>query len=494
MEIKRTSGWGVSRRAPTCSPIIRRARPLDWANPVRRANLVRRAGMVLLALALLALGAGCASQEPTPTPDFQDQYTPTVSVTGELLPATWAVLSSKAGGTVAEVRVEPGTQVAAGDLLVRLETVDLEIALHVAQQQAAAQRAALEQILQGATDEVIARADRDHAYQVVQAEAALQVKRRQLAQAQAQDPDKDAAVAAARLEQLNRQLAQLRAQDPAPTLASAQIALERAQIALDDTQDEYNKALDRPWEDQAIRDTWADRLEQVQLDYRLAQAQVDGALKAQRAHALSLGVMEAQIVEAETMLAQAQDAKAAHQIALQVLQDEIDAAQAQLELLVQWDNPYRDRATGPEIAQAEALAQAAQWSVAQIEQQIADAELRAPFDATIGAVDVHRGEMISPGQPLVTLGDLGALRVETTDLDEIDVARVAIGQPAAVTFDALPERVFAGRVTRISPMSEPGSGGVHYTAIVELDPGLEGGLDPALRWGMTAFVDIQVDK
>ena len=79
--------------------------------------------------------------------------------------------------------------------------------------------------------------------------------------------------------------------------------------------------------------------------------------------------------------------------------------------------------------------------------------------------------------------------METTDLDEIDVARVAAGQAAAITFDALPERVFAARVTRVSPMAEPGTGGVNFTAVLELEE-----TDPALRWGMTAFVDIEVGE
>jgi multidrug resistance efflux pump len=116
-------------------------------------------------------------------------------------------------------------------------------------------------------------------------------------------------------------------------------------------------------------------------------------------------------------------------------------------------------------------------------------EVRAPFAGTVGAVNVRVGELIASGQPLITLGDLTTLRVETTDLDEIDVARVAVGQQADVTFDALPERVFTGRVVRISPMAEPGTGGVNYTVILELDE-----LDPVIRWGMTAFVDIEVDQ
>ncbi|MBE9472285.1 MAG: HlyD family efflux transporter periplasmic adaptor subunit, partial [Chloroflexi bacterium] len=78
---------------------------------------------------------------------------------------------------------------------------------------------------------------------------------------------------------------------------------------------------------------------------------------------------------------------------------------------------------------------------------------------------------------------------ETTDLDETQVARVADDQQAAITFDALPERVFTGHVTRISPMAKPGAGGVNYTVVIELAE-----TDPAILWGMTAFVDIEVGQ
>jgi len=134
------------------------------------------------------------------------------------------------------------------------------------------------------------------------------------------------------------------------------------------------------------------------------------------------------------------------------------------------------------VAQAQAGLEAA--SVA-----LGRCEVRAPFAGTVGAVSVRMGELITPGQPLVTLGDLATLRVETTDLDEVDVARVALGQRASITFDAIPERVFAGQAVRISPMAEPGAGGVNYTVVVTLDES-----DPAIRWGMTAFVDIEVGK
>jgi HlyD family secretion protein len=445
--------------------------------------------VISLGIVFALVLSGCGEKaEPTVAPSVLEDFSPVVSVTGELVPATWAALSAKVEGRVSGVLVEPGQFVEAGAPLVRLDTTDLGLSLRVAQQEVAAQQAALARLIAGASESSAARADRENAQQIAQAEIALTIKQQQLEQALARDPAQDVAAAQAQVRQVQAQLAQARAQNPAAEVRQAQVEVERAKIALDDAQNEYNKALDRPWEDQGIRDAWAKQLEQMQLNHRAAQAQLDRAASAQRAHALSLDALEAQIASAQARLAQAQEALDAYDATLGVLGDEVEAARLALEYLRAWENPLRDEAMQQDIDQAEARLEQAKWSVAQIEQQIADAELRAPFAGTVGSVDVRAGERVIPGQSLIVIGDLDTLRVETTDLDEIDVVQVELGQEAAVTFDALPDRVLTGIVTRISPMAESGSGGVHYTVVLDLEE-----VAPVLRWGMTAFVDIEVE-
>ncbi|MBN1639897.1 MAG: efflux RND transporter periplasmic adaptor subunit [Anaerolineae bacterium] len=445
----------------------------------------RAIAMVLLAVALTVSGCQSADQ-PTPTPSDVDQYVPVVSATGVLVPAQWAALSHARGGEVLEVLVQPGDRVAADAALVVLGAADLEAALEQAQHEAAAQRALLAQVQAGSPGAVIARADRDNAHQVAQAAIALRMAEAQLAQAEGTDPQIDVAAARARVAQVEALIAQQRAQDLAPEVALAEVEVERAKIALDDTQDEYTKALDRPWEDQSIRDGWAKQLEQAQLAYRAAQARLDSARDAQRAHALGTGVLQAQLVEAQAMLDKAEEAAASHAATLDLLRGEVAAATAQLRYLRAWENPYRDEARAEEIAQVEARLAQAEAQAAHLAQQLRAATVRAPFAGTVGEVHVRAGAYLAPGQAILTLGNLDSLRVETTDLDEIDVVRVAAGQRVDVTFDAMPDRVFAGEVTRIAPVSASGGGGVHYTTWIALAE-----VDPGLCWGMTAFVDIE---
>jgi multidrug resistance efflux pump len=120
--------------------------------------------------------------------------------------------------------------------------------------------------------------------------------------------------------------------------------------------------------------------------------------------------------------------------------------------------------------------------------ELADMELKSPFAGTTSKINVREGEWVNIGQNAMLLADLSYLQVETTDLNEIDVARIQEGAPVEITFDAIPDIRLQGIVERIAARSSEGSG-VNYTVTVSMD-------DPPekLRWGMTAFVDIKVEE
>ena len=108
----------------------------------------------LLALSLM----GCAGQgEETPAPEPQYDYDALISVTGEVLPAHWATLSTQAGGTVAEVLAEEGTEVAAGDPLLRLDPTDAQLAVQQAEAAVEAARAQLLLLEAAARPEAVTR-------------------------------------------------------------------------------------------------------------------------------------------------------------------------------------------------------------------------------------------------------------------------------------------------------------------------------------------------
>jgi len=328
------------------------------------------------------------------------------------------------------------------------------------------------------TDEPLIRLDPADAELAVQrARAALEAAQLQLDRLESQPRSEEVAVAEARveaakapIEQAEARLAQLRAGS-----LEAEIAAAKAQWTLreiddlvayefhEDTMECFNVKI--PGED---RREICPLLGPVEEKARFRMEAEKEALEAAEARYRSL-------------VGQKADRLRAAELAVEQARDQQDAAQAELDRLKVGVAPE-------EIAAAEAALRQAEAALREAEVALERTELPSPLAGTVGMVEVRENELVAPGQPLVTIGDLTTLRVETTDLDEIDVARVQVGQDVDVTFDALPDQVFAGRVKRISPMAEPGGGGVNYTAIVELES-----LDPQIRWGMTAFVDIEVE-
>jgi ABC exporter DevB family membrane fusion protein len=79
--------------------------------------------------------------------------------------------------------------------------------------------------------------------------------------------------------------------------------------------------------------------------------------------------------------------------------------------------------------------------------------IRAPIDGVILRRHRKAGESVSTqfDSPIITMADDRVRRVRV-DVDETDVGRIAVGQPAYVTADAFGDRRFAGRVIRIGQL------------------------------------------
>ncbi|MBN1452468.1 MAG: efflux RND transporter periplasmic adaptor subunit [Anaerolineales bacterium] len=118
---------------------------------------------------------------------------------------------------------------------------------------------------------------------------------------------------------------------------------------------------------------------------------------------------------------------------------------------------------------------------------LAQGTLLAPFDGTIVEVNISPGEYVQPAQVVIVLVNLENLQIETTDLSELDVAAVKIGQPATVYVEALNEE-FPGQVTAISPVSNTIGGDVVFKVTIQLDE-----QPKALLWGMSADIEINVE-
>jgi len=416
-----------------------RAHSIVTVNRRRRSRRV----LVLCGLVLALLLSACemmSAPAPEATPVFVDDFVTLVSVTGRVMPAVWTTVGAQTGGAVVEVLIEEGVQVSAGDVLLRLDDADARLALKQAEAALAMAEAQVARARIGARPEEIAVAEAQAlAAQTLISETLAQRNQLWSGASEAHIAAAEAAVAAAQAEQL----------------------IARQQ------HDETMKCYDVAQPDGSTQKV----------------CPLLGTMEEQARYALhaaneALAAAEAQLQAAKSG---AWSQRRAADAGVTAVAAQYDVAVAQLELLKAGVLPQ-------DIAIAEAAVTQAQVAVEAARVALARTVVVAPFGAAVTRVDVRRGEFVAPGQPLITLGNLETLRIQTTDLDEIDVAQIAVGQAATLTFDALPDLTLIGRITRIAPMAEPGAGGVNYTVI--LDPGE---LPPQIRWGMTVFIDIDVN-
>ena len=116
----------------------------------------------------------------------------------------------------------------------------------------------------------------------------------------------------------------------------------------------------------------------------------------------------------------------------------------------QLDVVTRDRAV------ARAQLRAAQDEVDRLEAVLAKRTVRSPLTGRVISRQVEPGQMVMPGTPLFTIADLSRRRVKA-EVDESDVARIKVGEPASITADGYGGQSWRGRVVKIPEEVVPSS-------------------------------------
>ena len=346
------------------------------------------------------------SGEPTVLPPvLSEGY---ITTEGKIVPVRFASLSFSISGAVAEVLVEEGDSIAAGDLIAVLEGKErLEAAIVAAELEVLSAEQALEDLHENA--------------ELRKAGAQLELADAEQAVDQAQ-------------ERLDSKDFKKGSQDDIDA-AWAEIVLAE-------------KAVERAEEDfEAVEDkAEIDFGRAVELE-RLAEARTRRDRAWTRYNALNEEPDALEITEAEAELTVALERLALSEEDWEELQDGLDA---------------------DELALAESRLTSAQAQLASAQLRLEDLELRAPFSGTIVISDLEVGELVNPGVAVV-LADEGRWEIETTDLTELDVVGVAEGMPVEVSVDALPDVVMTGVVERIKILGETMQGDVTYRVVIALD-------------------------
>ncbi|MBW2481633.1 MAG: efflux RND transporter periplasmic adaptor subunit [Deltaproteobacteria bacterium] len=310
-----------------------------------------------------------------------------------IIEATQANIAFQVSGRVQEVPVDEGQAVKAGSLLAVLFRG--EFAAHRDQA-----RANLKQ----------------QQNNLAQLETVLEVNRKVLPAEVERAEASEKALAA--------QLAQAESGYRPQELKSAQLAADEARAALEDARrnkERYDHLFSRNVVAERDRDTAKLRFETALKEYGRAY---------QNLAMLREGYRREDI---ETARARLKEAQAAVKLArsnlkkIEVAEQEVAAARARLE------------AAGAALDLAEI--------------QLDYTELRAPFDGVIVSRNIEPGEVVSPGQEVISISDLSEVDLKVF-VPETEIGKVKPGQSAAVKVDTFPDKTYQGAVAFISPEGE----------------------------------------
>jgi HlyD family secretion protein len=110
----------------------------------------------------------------------------------------------------------------------------------------------------------------------------------------------------------------------------------------------------------------------------------------------------------------------------------------------------------------------------------------APFAGVIGKVSVKKGDSVSSGTAIATL--ITTDKIANVSLNEVDAAKVKVGDKATLTFDAIDGLTITGTVTNFDLIGTVSQGVVTYNAEITFDTD-----DPRVLPGMTTSADIITD-
>jgi HlyD family secretion protein len=229
-------------------------------------------------------------------------------------------------------------------------------------------------------------------------------------------------------------------------------------------------------------------LEQAELAVRLAQARLRQVREVQAPMARQ-AVRQAQVTldNARTQLKRQQDLfnqAFVGQAALDEARKSVDLAQAQLASAGEQLKSLLP--TGSELDLAQAALDQARASAGAARARLGYATIRAPADGVLISRDVEPGDVVQPGKALMVLSPAGETQL-VVQVDEKNLALLALGQPALASADAYPEQRFQAELVYINPGIDAQRGSVEVKFRVPSPPAY-------LRQDMTVSVDVEVAR
>ena len=198
-------------------------------------------------------------------------------------------------------------------------------------------------------------------------------------------------------------LAKLQASVNESQMVSARINLENARSRLANAQNEYNKSLDRSWEREDVRQSYAQAVHDAESGVEIAQAQFDEAVQASERNAYDI-----ELAQMDLNLSKLQETE---------VQAGLDVTRTQL-------------------------------SLQRLQDQLNNARIEAPFDGVILELNILEGTQVQGYNPVFLLADPSQLEI-SADLQDSQMSVLTEGMPVVAEFVSHPGDQLAGVIRRL---------------------------------------------
>ena len=139
------------------------------------------------------------------------------------------------------------------------------------------------------------------------------------------------------------------------------------------------------------------------------------------------------------------------------------------------------------IRQKEIDLEQAKKKLNDLKEDLNDYYVTAPLSGILSTLNIKKGDLIDSNQIIGTI--ITNQKIAKISLNEIDSAKVKVGQNAILTFDALPDLKIKGKVVEISPVGKEVQGVVSYDVKISLEKE-----NREIKPGMSVNAEIIIDK
>ena len=349
-------------------------------------------------------------------------------------PASSVPIVPKVAGTIDSVAVKVGDAAPKGKLLFTIDAKQYRLQVQQAEAAYEAAQANLAQLEKGASAEDLKQAEAG----VAQAEASLAGAKKGLENAQKMLNDRT---------QYKQQLqgAETQVELAKSQLQAAKTGLDQAKTAYANAESEYQRMQELYAKEMISRQ----QLDGVRLQYESAKAGYEGAQERLNQAQIGLKAAEDGLALAEETyadpLAIRQQVDAA-QMQYEMAQAGLAAAQARLVAVKKGASTEQLAAVRAQVKQAKTALEMAQL-------QLEYTRVTAPIAGQVAQLNVEEGGLAAPGNPVGVIAETSTLKAKAF-VPETYINKLDVGQKVDLTATALPNHVFSGQISSVSPMAD----------------------------------------